>query len=152
MDVVDEGDTGGRRMLIAHLVRDPRAVVHSQMSTFRNLDGKYRRFFLPGAEPIEESATAEVTTGKRPEKCKRTLYPVGLVDIGEPWTRLAWYLRGLGSTLLMNIQTHVLRKLYPPPRVRRTEFTRAWRYSPTFGTFFAQDGPLPCFKCKKEKT
>lgn len=38
----DDGDASG--LLVVHLVRDPRAVIHSQIKTF-NVAHKYRHYF-----------------------------------------------------------------------------------------------------------
>lgn len=58
---VEDGDADGTRVI--HLVRDPRAVVHSQIKTF-NVAHKYRRYFH-GPSPQAETAkgTAETTPG-----------------------------------------------------------------------------------------
>lgn len=83
---VDERDTGGRRLLIVHLVRDPRAVIHSQINTF-NVAHKYRRYFSPQAEPIEDfGAAAEVTARRSLEPSTKSKDKSHFI---EAWLRIA---------------------------------------------------------------
>lgn len=111
---MDQDDTSGRRMLIVHLVRDPRAVVHSQMQAFNHLQDQYRRFYSPGAETTEESAAAVVARERPPEpsmKGENTLHPTVLVESGQSWIGLPWYLRELADILLLfNIRPHLSRR------------------------------------------
>lgn len=50
----DDGDVTG--LLVIHLVRDPRAVIHSQIKTF-NVAHKYRKYFNGPSQQDEAAST-----------------------------------------------------------------------------------------------
>lgn len=58
------GDRNDGGLLVIHLVRDPRAVIHSQIKTF-NVGHKYRRYFKgpPALPPAEAGAAANRSPG-----------------------------------------------------------------------------------------
>lgn len=82
-----ESDAAGRRVLIVHLVRDPRAVIHSQIKTF-NVAHKYRRYFPPPAE-MEHTPPADPTVDRSLQHSMEGGHPPNHIysDIGSASSR-----------------------------------------------------------------
>ena len=80
-----DGDASG--LLVVHLVRDPRAVINSQIKTF-NVAHKYRRYFNNTPPETNYSERKNATVAGKPSEADATAGAAA--GVGSGLTALPW--------------------------------------------------------------